>query len=170
MRFLDARSVMSKRCGQQPSILDVWTKRSREELKESEDPVNELESMDTASTSTEHVQLTHETQVGELASDCCESCSEKDAEDIPTCGNICCSCEGEAYQPKNDVILASLTNKGRKFLPVWYERFPWITICATRKKVFCVHCRQARSLKCFHFPRKAMMRLQPRGLTFLKRP
>ena len=35
------------------------------------------------------------------------------------CTNVCCSYEGEVYQQKNDVILASLSNKGRQFLPTW---------------------------------------------------
>ena len=59
--------------------------------------------------------------------------------------------EGEAYQPKNDIILASMSNKGRQFLPAWYERFPWITICATREKVFCT---DTRSLKIISFFKK----------------
>ena len=75
--------------------------------------------------------------------------------------------EGEAYQPKNDMILASMSNKGRQFLPAWYERFPWITICATREK--CSAPTLAAS-KLSLFFKKEMMHLLPRGLIITRRP
>ena len=134
---------MSKRRGQQPSLMDVWLKRRRDEDNESDETVSMLDDMDaTPGTSTQHNQPTNvstEPEVGESMSHCgtsSQSGPEKGTGDVPACSNICCSCEGEAYQPKNDVILASLSNKGRRFLPVWYERFPWINICAMR---FSVH-------------------------------
>ena len=134
-----------------PLIVDVWSKRRRNEDKECE-TVSTLDDMDiTPGTSTEHnqptVHVSTEREVGESSGTNSQFGPEKGTGDVLACSNICCSCEGEAYQPKNDVILESLSNKGRRFLPAWYERFPWITICATRKKVFCTFCRQARSLK-----------------------
>lgn len=150
---------MSRKRGQQPcypSLMDVWSKRRRDEDKESDETVNTLDDVDAApGTSKEHDQpptnssTEPDSEVGESMSDCdtsSQSGHEKSSGDVSVCSNICCSCE-EAYQPKSSVILAPLSNKGRRFLTVWYERFPWITICATRKKVFCTFCRQAQSLK-----------------------
>ena len=54
-------------------------------------------------------------------------------------------------------------------MPVWYERFPWITICATRKKVFCVQCRQARSLKMLSFSKKGDDAFTTKGFNNFKK-
>ena len=159
----------SKRRGQQPSLMAVWSKRCRDEDKESNETVSTLD--EPPSTSTEHDRST-EPEVGELLSDCVmdsQSGPAKNAGGVPACSNICCSCEGEAYQPKNEVILASLSNKGRRFLPVWYERFPWITICATRRKIFCTYCRQARSLKMLSFSKKGDDAFTTKGFDNLKK-
>ena len=144
----------SKRRRQQ-RILDEWCKKRRNEDKESD----ETASTETPVTNTEHDGRSQtDPEVGESMKDSftedLESSTEKNTGDISACSNVCCSCEGEAYQPKNDIILASMSNKGRRFLPPWNERFPWITICATRKKVFCTYCRQARSLKMISFSKK----------------
>ena len=32
----------------------------------------------------------------------------------------------------------------RKIQPCWYKKYPWITVCMSKYKVFCVSCRSAK--------------------------
>ena len=52
----------------------------------------------------------------------------------------CCT-DPKPFQPVNSVVLASLANKDRNFVVDWFKQFPWLTLCLTKKKVFCVYCR-----------------------------
>ena len=149
----DVRTAPSTKRRRQ-KCLDDWCKKRKDGDKESDE---------TATTSTETPGTSVDT----------EGRSETDPEDLESsaiaCNNVCCSCEGEAYQPKSEVILASMSNKGRRFLSSWYERFPWITICATRKKVFCIYCRQAHSLKMILFSKKGDDAFTKRGFDNYKK-
>ena len=55
-----------------------------------------------------------------------------------SCTIPCCSIERkrETYQLKERAYLSSLVKNGCKFLPAWYEKYAWMTLCTTRKKVF----------------------------------
>ena len=55
-------------------------------------------------------------------------------DDCFDCTTVCCSEIQQAYQPREKVILSLFIKKGYKFLPAWYKKFPWITLCTTRKK------------------------------------
>lgn len=60
------------------------------------------------------------------------------------CTALCCYVDiHNAYQPTDKKTLSSLTNRGRNFQPHWFKRFPWLSVCKTDKKVYCICCRYA---------------------------
>ena len=64
------------------------------------------------------------------------------------CNKVCCSDKKSVYQPKDSKTLALFTNKNRKFLQAWYDKYKWITLCIAKKRVFCVNCRFAQAISC----------------------
>ena len=70
------------------------------------------------------------------------------------CMNPCCSEERNAYQPKGKATLSLFTKSDRKFLPSWYDKHEWLTLCTTKKKVFCVCCRYAQRHGLLTFSKK----------------
>ena len=71
-----------------------------------------------------------------------------------SCTTMCCDEDQQTYQPNESTILSLFVKKGRRFLPTWYDKFPWITLCTTQNKVFCVYCRYASKHKLFTFCKK----------------
>ncbi len=69
-------------------------------------------------------------------------------------GQCCCSDDKKPYQPRSKEILGLFVKKNRKFLPVWYDKCDWLTLCITMKKVFCAYCRYAYRHDLFTFSRK----------------
>ena len=62
------------------------------------------------------------------------------------------------FQPKNNLTIKSLkasgpSGKTRNFQPSWYTQFPWISVCVTRKSVFCLYCRYAEKHHWLSFSR-----------------
>lgn len=57
------------------------------------------------------------------------------------CDGSCCSDETKPFQPTTKAALRDLTRNGRKFNPEWFGEYPWLTLCMTKKKVFCLYCR-----------------------------
>ena len=67
-----------------------------------------------------------------------------------TCTAECCARASDEegltlFQPKDSSTIELTRRKqGRKtrfFSPTWYVTYPWITLCTTRARVFCVYCR-----------------------------
>ena len=56
------------------------------------------------------------------------------------CVALCCANMDKPFQPKDKNTLQKLASK-RNFQPQWYKKFPWLSVCLTRKKVFCLYCR-----------------------------
>ena len=56
------------------------------------------------------------------------------------CVALCCASMDKPFQPKDKNTLQNLASK-RNFQPQWYKKFPWLSVCLTRKKVFCLYCR-----------------------------
>ena len=56
------------------------------------------------------------------------------------CVALCCANMDKPFQPKDKNTLQNLASK-RNFHPQWYKKFPWLSVCLTRKKVFCLYCR-----------------------------
>ena len=75
------------------------------------------------------------------------SVNESQNESLPgpsRCTALCCSAADNAFQPTDKKTLASLTKKRRTFQPHWFKRFPWLSICTTDKKVYCICCRYSK--------------------------
>jgi hypothetical protein len=59
------------------------------------------------------------------------------------CSPQCCSSEEKAFQPSDKPSIQLLSSKNRSFQSSWYKKFPWLSVCIQRKKVFCFYCRYA---------------------------
>ena len=57
------------------------------------------------------------------------------------CTALCCSTADKVFQPTDKEMLANLTKKWRNFQPHWFKRFPWLSVCTTDKKVYCICCK-----------------------------
>lgn len=69
------------------------------------------------------------------------------------CSAQCCTDEGKAFQPTDRPTLQLMKSKTRNFQAGWYKQFPWISVCVTRKKIFCLYCRCAHKRDWFTFSR-----------------
>ena len=71
------------------------------------------------------------------------------------CSSQCCTSEEKAFQPNGNIILKTLSMKQRNFQSSWYKQFPWLSVCTSRKKVFCFYCRYAARHKLLTFSKSA---------------
>ena len=69
------------------------------------------------------------------------------------CSALCCITTNKTFQPTDKQTLVKLTAKNRHFQPQWYRRFPWISVCNTNKKVYCLYCRYATQHNLISFSR-----------------
>ena len=60
-----------------------------------------------------------------------------------SCTALCCSSSEKAFQPTDKSTLSRLKVKDRTFQAQWYKRFPWLTVCTTTNKAYCLYCRYA---------------------------
>ncbi|XP_062511818.1 zinc finger MYM-type protein 1-like [Corticium candelabrum] len=65
------------------------------------------------------------------------------------CDARCCLDYKKAFQPTDKQTLTLLDQYKRKFMPSWYEKFPWISVCITNKTVFCGCCRYGHNTALF---------------------
>ena len=68
-----------------------------------------------------------------------------ESEQVSTCNESACTADccidlTKVYQPTNKVVLESLFNQ-RNFRSEWFKQYPWLTVCLTKRKVFCLPCR-----------------------------
>ena len=58
---------------------------------------------------------------------------------------ICCACSETVFQRIDKLTLSNLIAnfKKRNFQPQWYKQFPWLSVCISSKKVYCLYCRHA---------------------------
>ena len=77
---------------------------------------------------------------GYLLTETSETSSFFDVSDLTAsdCPAECCSNMSEAHQPKQMDVFKDLTKKGRNSMVSLYNKYPWITLCLTKKKVFCI--------------------------------
>ncbi len=61
------------------------------------------------------------------------------------CVAQCCINNEEAFQPVDKQTLSGLSFNQRNFQSKWYKDYPWLSVCATVKKVFCLYCRYGSS-------------------------
>lgn len=62
----------------------------------------------------------------------------QDQDDLPS---VFCECQGctdqdNAYQLSDKSTLQKLSTQSRNFQSLWFKKFPWLSICSTRKKCF----------------------------------
>ena len=82
----------------------------------------------------------------------CSPSATTEAESVaPVCSGQCCSNEEIAFQPKDKPTLMTLAAKKRNFQPQWYKQYPWLSVCTTQKKVFCLYRRNATKHKLIAF-------------------
>lgn len=137
---------MAKRHSQQ-SLIDMWhdcPKRSRPDAT-TNDPASSVSK--TVSESEVRISgVASSIPLGtEISSTATESSTATSSEGMSqpgcsACTHPCCT-DSKPFQPENPVVLASLVNKGRNFVVEWFKQFPWLTLCLTKKKVFCFYCR-----------------------------
>ena len=134
--------VQMAKCHSQQSLLDMWSQKHpkpdatsdnsafsmSETVSESEVRVESFIPSGTE-TSSSVTGSTAETNVEGTSQPNCSACI------LP-----CCT-DPKPFQPVNSVVLANLANKDRNFVVDWFKQFPWLTLCLTKKKVFCVYCR-----------------------------
>lgn len=77
---------------------------------------------------------------------------ESESECLSSC---CTDIAIKPYQPTNKVILSSMAINGRNFMEKWFKLYPWLTVCITRKKVFCFFCKYAEKKGLITFNTKA---------------
>ena len=85
-------------------------------------------------------------------SDLCATRCDNNNDDA--CQAVCCSNINAIYQPSDKETLANLANQGRNFMVNWYKRYPWLTVCRTKNKVFCIYCRYAEKQKMLTFSKR----------------
>lgn len=78
---------------------------------------------------------------------------------------VLCDCQGctltdSVYQPlevsnskKSRVGKPKTKSYSRKIQPEWYKKYPWITVCTSTFKIFCVFCRNAKQKGLLTFPK-----------------
>ena len=137
-------------------MLDVWSSGNEKCAKNTDTALRDDDDVDHSED--EQLDSDHDSDTGEKdnkstapESDLCRP--QASLEDC-TCTTMCCNEDQHVYQPNESTILSLFTNKGRKFLPAWYSKFPWITLCTTRKKVYCAYCRYAYKHQLFTFCKK----------------
>ena len=75
----------------------------------------------------------------------------------PQCEWQCCAQPDTAHQPMDvtesktphahlnkERQAGKLKSYSRKIQPSWYKKYPWITVCTSKYKLFCVSCRSAK--------------------------
>ena len=92
----------------------------------------------------------HAPQTAEVASQPAENEAEPNnpmtsqpQTELLNCTAPCCSMPHELFQPTDKSSLAKLSVKKRNFQAQWYKRFPWLTVCFSTKKGYCLWCRYA---------------------------
>ena len=68
-----------------------------------------------------------------------------------------------------EVLKGLNTKKGRKFMISWYNKYPWITLCLTKNKVFCIYCRYAHDHKILLFSTKYNDAFSQKGYDNMKK-
>jgi len=71
--------------------------------------------------------------------------------EVLLCTAACCANDSECFQPPT---LVPLAKNGRNFVPSWYKAYPWLSVCTTRGKGFCLYCRYTENHGLLTFSKK----------------
>lgn len=142
-----------KRTQSQKSLVEVWAEAQKRIRPES-----------TSTESGEEVEIDLVEEAGSIVpsvegdksgqEESATSVAEQDIQSKGDCVSICCYNESKAYQPHEKATLSLFMKKDRRFLPVWYSKYSWITLCTSQKKVFCLYCRFAHKHKLLSFSKR----------------
>ena len=134
---------MAKRHSQQ-SLLDMWppSKHSKPDATSDNSAFSMSETVSESEVGVES-SIPSGTETSSTATGSSASTADVVGLSQPDCSACilpCCT-DPKPFQPVNSVVLASLANNNRNFVVDWFKQFPWLTLCLTKKKVFCVYCR-----------------------------
>ena len=101
-------------------------------------------------------------------------------ESPPTCECTACSDRNTAHQPTNVVeskVSRAYANKetghkkkhSRVIQTSWYRSHPWITVCTSRFKIFCVSCRSANDQGLLTFSKRSNLAFVQDGFSNWKK-
>ena len=81
-------------------------------------------------------------------------------DEFTECSSDCCKADrGGPNQPKSSQILATTkriqSHQARYVQAGWFSQHPWLSLCETRKKLFCYYCCIAERKKLMTFSNKA---------------
>ena len=81
-------------------------------------------------------------------------------DEVLECLNDCCKPDREGpNQPTSSQVLATTkrvqSHQARYVQAGWFSQHPWLSLCETRKKLFCYYCSVAESKKLMKFSNKA---------------
>ena len=130
------RSACKMKRGVQTSLFDVWSGEKRRKDTSSDSRNDDSDGEPTTAASDDEQLMLSDSEDDEMApvnastyngavsvvDDCCD------------CTTVCCSKIQQAYPPREKVILSLFLKKGRKFLPAWYKKFPWMTLQRRRRR------------------------------------
>ena len=140
---------MAKR-QKQANLLSILTKKARCEDKvegsSPSDDENSVEQPDegaSSSHSNDKPQDHHMHHEGITSSSVIQQDKEEALKAQTACVAHCCSSDEKGFQPVDNPTGDIIATEKRNFQPQWYKQFPWLTICLTYKKVFCLYCRYA---------------------------
>ncbi len=125
------------------STLLAWSipaKKARETTeteREDGDCGSEVDSSDVSEA--DEAETTSEKEAGLIG----DSMSEATAATPTNCTAQCCVSTERAFQPVDKRTLLKFTNKKGNFQPQWYKLFPWVSVCVTSNKAYCLYCRHA---------------------------
>jgi len=87
----------------------------------------------------------------------CTSLTETSDDECDDCQEICCRVEqnSQPFQPRDAATINALGDGGRNFMPKWYNSYQWLTVCKSRKRVFCFYCRYAVKQNMLTFSKRA---------------
>ena len=142
---------MAKRL-RQSNLFDTFSKKHKESDSE-EMSQDIMEESDTQTVTTIIVILR---QKAPRIQDTITILNLKSYNDLQTDDCLSSCCTGlKPYQPTSKAILSSMANNRRNFVEHWYKKYPWLTNCTTRKKVFCFYCRCVEGQGMMTFSSKA---------------
>ena len=130
------------------NLLSIWSKRARFEGEQEgscpPEPQNSSEQLGEGSLSSQSISNS-QSQDNHEDGTSSSTTHENNGVDIPQsiCTAQCCSSDEKGFHPIDKPTLHLIATEKRNFQSQWYKQFPWLTICTTYKKVFCLHCRYA---------------------------
>jgi len=132
--------------------------QNEQSLEECHQAVNSAEPMDEDNRS-HSAQLQ---QAEDLVENLDERVSDNDSDaqssllpvEVEVCQSLCCSEIIKPFHPTDKKTVQSLSNDKRNFMPHWYQAYPWLSVCTTKKKVFYCYCRYAEKLDLLKFTKR----------------